>query len=84
MVPRSWVHMSIVPKAQAQRVWQKWFTCDGAGNLLNVKSQTFTNPPADGVAIWRFEAVLDKKAGIAFAWLPDGSIMRLTDAEIAI
>ena len=82
LVPRSWVHMSIVPGTGATGT-AKWFTCDGAGNLLNVKSQTFTNPPADGVAIWRFEAVLDKEAGIAFAWLPDGSIMRLTDEEIA-
>jgi len=81
-VARSWFHMSIVPGTGAIGT-AKWSTGDGAGNLLNVKSQTFTNPPADGVTVWRCEGVLDKEAGIAFAWLPDGSIMRLTDAEIA-
>lgn len=81
-VPRSWIHMSIVAGTGAIGT-AKWFVCDGVGHLLNVKSQTFVNPPADGVARWRVDAVLDLPAGKAYCRLPDGSIMTLTNAEIA-
>lgn len=81
-VPRSWIHMSIVPGTGATGS-ALWFVCNGIGNLLAVKSQTFTNPPADGQARWRVDAVLDLPAGMAYARLPDGSIMSLSNAEIA-
>jgi hypothetical protein len=83
-VPMSWLHMTIVPGTGATGS-ALWFTIAGDGNarFLNVKTQTFTNPPADGVTRWRMEAVLDADAGIAYCRLPDGSVMTLSDAEIA-
>jgi hypothetical protein len=81
-VPRSWVHMSIVPGTGATGT-AKWFVCNGIGNLFVVKQQTFTNPAADGVTRWRCESLLDANNGVAYSILPDGSVMSLTDAEIA-
>lgn len=81
-VPKSWCHIVFVPGTSATGS-AKWFVCDGAGHLLNVKTQTFTNPAADGVTRWRSDAVLDFSAGMAYARLPDGSVMTLSNAEIA-
>lgn len=85
VVPRSWVHMSIIPGTGPTGTAQ-WFIVRGvagAQNILSIKSQTFTNPPADGLATWSSEAVLDADAGMAYASLPDGSVMSLSNAEIA-
>lgn len=81
-VPKAWVHMSIVPGTGTTGT-AKWFVCNGIGNLFVVKQQTFTNPPADGVTPWVCESLLNVDAGIAYSWLPDGSQMTLTNAEIA-
>lgn len=86
VVPRTWCHMSIVPGTGATGT-AKWFVSDGTGaladRLINIKSQTYTNPPADGNTRWRFDAILDLDAGMAYARLPDGSVMSLSNAEIA-
>lgn len=81
-VPKTWCHIVFVPGTGSTGS-AKWFVGDGAGNLLNVKSQSFVNPAANGVTRWRADAVLDLPAGKAYARLPDGSIMTLTNAEIA-
>jgi hypothetical protein len=81
-VPASWVHMSIVPGSGTSGT-AKFFVCNGVGNMFVVKQQTFVNPPADGVTRWVCESVLDLDAGVVYSWLPDGSIMSATNADIA-
>lgn len=81
-VPKSWCHITFQPGTGATGTAQ-WFVCNGTGNLISVKSQTFVNPAADGATRWRAEAVLDLPAGKGYCRLPDGSIMTLTNAEIA-
>lgn len=82
-VPKSWCHIVIIPGTGATGTAQWWVGDGTVGGLINVKSQSFVNPPADGSFRWRVDAVLDLPSGQAFARLPDGSIMSLTDAEIA-
>lgn len=81
-VPRSWVHMALVPGTGASGT-AKFFVCDGAGHLFVVKEQTFKNPAADGVTPWVCESILDLDNGVAWNWLPDGSLMSVSDAELA-
>ena len=83
-VPQSWLHMTVIPGTGATGQAQ-WAVCAGDGNarFRTVKIQTFANPPADGVTRWRMEAVLDLNNGTAYCRLPDGSVMTLTNAEIA-
>lgn len=81
-VPRSWCHLSIVPTTDGTGR-AIWFVCNGTGNLFSIKEQAFTNPAADGKTRWQCEAYLDVNGGKGYAWLPDGSVMTVTDANIA-
>jgi hypothetical protein len=85
VVPRSWVHMSIIPGTGAigNAIWFIVRGVAGSQNILGIKQQTFTNPPADGLATWSSEAALDVEAGLGYASLPDGTQMTLSNAEIA-
>jgi hypothetical protein len=83
-VPQSWCHLVMIPGtgATGQALWYT-IAGDGAARFLNVKTQSFTNPPADGSTRWKADAILDLDAGMAYARLPDGSVMSLSNAEIA-
>ena len=81
-VPKSWVHMSIVPGTGTTGT-ANYFVCNGIGNLFEVKEQTFLNPVADGSTPWFAESILDVDAGMSYSFLPDGSIMTVSNAEIA-
>jgi hypothetical protein len=83
-VPESWCHLSIVPGtgATGRALWYI-IAGDNIARFLNVKTQTFVNPPADGETRWKVDAVLDLDAGMAYARLPDGSVMSVSNADIA-
>jgi len=81
-VPASWVHIVVIPGTGTTGSAVFW-VCNGTGNLIQVKSQSFVNPAADGATVWKCESVLDADNGMAYSILPDGTVMTVSNAEIA-